>query len=213
MLSFSYYSCIVNMMPGFVYSTLASVWHILNNRECKAVAIGTGVAFAIFYIFFTGIITVSPVPMPIEKSLPYFRVITQGPIGMVPWIIAYLDRYTVFSMNLGAMISTILISALVGTNSALMLYRFRIKKTVRCDCASGAPAFFASIVPASLSVFACCGGGLLLTIFGAGLFSALIPYGGLFSIISILGLTTAMFISAYSINLTSSLGKDSLKVI
>jgi|GEM_PF-2455127 len=199
-------------MSGFVYSSLATVWHILNNRECKAIAIGTGVAFAIFYIFFTGIVIISPVPMVIEKSLPYFRVITQGPLGTVPWIIAYLDRYTVFSMNLGAMISTIAISSLVGVNSALMVYRFRLTKKVRCDCPSGSPVFFSSIVPASFSVFACCGGGLLLTIFGAGLFSALVPYGNLFSIISILGLATAMLISAYGTSLTlKSVGKDLAK--
>lgn len=196
-------------MSNFLYSTLGTAWYVLKERKYRWVAIATSIAFALFYIFFTGIVTISSVPMPIERSLPYFRVITQGPIGQVPWIIAYLDRYTVFSMSPEAMISTIAISSLVGINSALLVYRFRAMKAFNCSCPSGSPAFFASIVPASLSVFACCGGGLLLAIFGAGLFTAVMPYGNLFSIISILGLTTAMFVSAYGINLNlRSIGKN-----
>lgn len=199
-------------MSDFLYSTLATVRHVLYRRDCRALAIVTGISFAVFYIFFTGIITVSSRPIPDVVPVPYLKVITNGPIGTFPWIIAYLNRYSVFSMNLQAMIATVLISLLVAINSALTLYRFRIAKKVRCDCRSGAPIFFASIVPASFSVFACCGGGLLLTIFGAGLIGALMPYGNLFSIISILGLTAAMFISAYSINLTlRSVGKDLTK--
>ena len=202
----------ISVMSGFTYSALLTVWHILNKRDCKALAIVTGVAFAVFYIFFTGIITFSSIPIPEEIPVPYLHVITNGPIGKFPWIVAYLTRYSVFSMNLEAMISTILISLLVGINSALMLYRFRITKKAQCDCASGAPPFFASIVPASFSVFACCGGGLLLTIFGAGFMSALMPYGNLFSIISIIGLTAAMFVSSHGINFTlRSVGKDLTK--
>jgi len=199
-------------MSNFLYSTIGNVWDILNKRDCKGLAIVTGVAFAVFYIFFTGIITVSSIPIPEVIPVPYLHVITNGPIGKFPWIVAYLDRYSVFSMNLEAMVSTALISSLVGVNSALTLYRFRIVKKMRCNCPSGSPAFFSSIVPASLSVFACCGGGLLLTIFGAGLMSALMPYGILFSIISIIGLTAAMFISAHGINLTlRSVGKNLTK--
>lgn len=199
-------------MSNFLSSILVTIWNILNKRDCKVIAIVTGAAFAVFYIFFTGIITFSLIAIPEVIPVPSLHVITNGPIGKVPWIVAYLNRYSIFSMNLEAMVSTTLVSLLVGINSALMLHRFRITKKVKCDCPSGAPAFFASMVPASFSVFACCGGGFLLTIFGAGLMSALMPYGNLFSIISILGLAAAMFISAYSINLNlRSVGKDLTK--
>ncbi len=198
-------------MSNFLYSTLSVVHHILKRRDCKALAIITSVSFEIFYMFFTGIITVSSIPIPNDIAVPKLIVSTQGPIGTVPWVIAYLNRYSIFSMNLEAMISTTLISLLVGMNAALMLYHFKMKSEFRCECQSASPVFFASIIPASLSVFSCCGGGLLLILFGAGLMSAVMPYGNLFSIISIIGLTVAILISAYSIRLSTKLGKDLLK--
>lgn len=109
-------------------STFATIQYILNERNCKAVAVVASVAFATFYIFFTGILTITSRPIPEEIPVPYLYVLTDDPIGKVPWIVAYLNRYSIFSINLEAMVATTLISLLVGANSALLLYRYKISR-------------------------------------------------------------------------------------
>jgi len=191
-------------MNELIRSTMDIVKHVSARNIYRVPGIIAGILFAIFYMFFTGIILVSEIPIPSEIRVPALHVIMKLPgvdtIGLTPWIVAYLDRHTIFSMNFSAMLSIVLISVLVALNIALLLYRRYLTKNYSCSCNSGAPAF-AGVIPALFSVFACCGGGLMLTIFGPLLFVSLQGLGGYFSAISILALLAGAFVTARGIKL------------
>jgi len=189
-------------MNEVIRSTIDIVKYASVRNFYRIPGILSGIAFAIFYMFFTGIIITTTRPIPEEITVPAFHVITKlvgvQSIGLVPWIVAYPDRYTVFSMNLSAMISTVLISTLFAINIALLLYRRNLMKNYSCSCSSGAPAL-AGVIPACFSVFACCGGGLILSIFGPLFFASLQGFGGYFSTVSILTLLAGVFVTTRGI--------------
>lgn len=85
----------------------------------------TAIIFALSYMVFTGIFIFSDREIPEEFTVPMFRVARiHTEYGDFPWIIAYLDRHTIFSMSTEAMFSTTIISWMVGINSALLAFRF-----------------------------------------------------------------------------------------
>lgn len=47
-----------------------------------------------------------------------------------------------------------------------------------------------------LSFFACCGGSVLAAIFGAGIVATLLPFGSLFTAISIITLMTGVLLNS-----------------
>lgn len=203
-------------MNELLRSTVDMIKYVSARNIYRIPAIIAGIVFAIFYMFFTGIIITSEIPIPPEVPVPYFRVYTTltgiESIGVVPWIIAYLNRHTVFSMNFSAMLSTVFISTLIAINVALLLYRRYLMKNYSCNCNSGTPAF-AGVIPAFFSVFACCGGGLLLTIFGPLFFLSLQGLGGYFSAISILALLAGVFVTVRGIKPIHLQHKQRYKIV
>lgn len=157
---------------------------ILSARRCKIIFIVSSIAFALSYMFFTGIFIVTARPIPDEFTVPMFRVSTIHTVyGDFPWIIAYLDRNTIFSMTLEALASTVAISSLVGLNSAILVYRSK-KELKSCNRQKNSVGLF-GLVPAFMSIFACCGGGALVLLFGSGILALLFPYGPFFSLLSV----------------------------
>jgi hypothetical protein len=103
-------------------------------------------------------------------------------------------------MTFAAMLSTLGNSLLVGLNSALILYRYHVSKFIQCQCKStGGSISLAGIIPSIFSVFACCGGGLLLAIFGFGALASLRLFGPLFSIAGIAILAYGLFLNTKAI--------------
>jgi hypothetical protein len=155
------------------------------------------IIFALSYMVFTGIFIFTEKPIPDEYKVPMFyfgRIHTV--YGDFPWFIAYLDRHTIFSMTMEALASTAVISGLVGINSSLAAFRFSTRKACRID--KGSVGFF-GIIPAFLSIFACCGGGILVLLFGSGILTALFSYGPIFSVVSIGTLSAGIILSTKEI--------------
>lgn len=183
-----------------IKDTIKVVQRVLGKGHYLAVAVIVALIYSVFYMFFTGIIQTTPEPIQETIKIPQVRILLQGPIGTVPWIIVYPDRHTVFSMTFAAMLSTFLNSVLVGIASALILYRYRVSKFIQCQCKSaGGSISLAGVIPSIFSVFACCGGGLLLVIFGVGAFTSFRVFGPLFSVAGIVILAYGVFLNAKAI--------------
>lgn len=182
-----------------LHSTIDIVKYVCARNYYRIPAILSAIAFAIFWMFFTGIIIVSTRPISDTIPIPFFHVITNiagvQSIGYVPWIIWYPNKYTVFSMNSSAMITISLVSALIAINVAMLLYRRKLMKDYSCSCISGAP-LLAGIIPGCFGIFACCGGGLVLSIFGPLFFASLFGLGGYLNAITILALLAGVFLTA-----------------
>jgi len=174
---------------------------VLSHRRYKIIMASTAIIFALSYMFFTGIFVFLDREIPEEFTVPMFRLARiHTEYGDFPWIIAYLDRHTIFSMSTEAMFSTTIISGLVGINSAFLAFRFSsASNKATCGLSKGSVGFF-GIIPAFLSIFACCGGGMLVVLFGAGILAALFPYGFAFSIISIATLGLGVLYTTRELN-------------
>ena len=148
-------------------------------------------------MFFTGIFIITARAIPDGSTIPYFylgRIETA--IGYLPWFVAYLDRYLIFSMTYDAMLNTIIVSILVGINIAFLAYRFGFRSRAKsCKTYKGTVGLF-GLAPAFLSLFACCGGGILVMIFGAGIIATLFPYAYVFGLTSIAVLSVGILFSA-----------------
>lgn len=183
-----------------IKDTTRVVQRALGKGHYLAVAVIVALIYSVFYMFFTGIIQTSPEPIQETIKIPYAKVIWRGEIGTVPWIVIYPDRHTVFSMTFAAMLSTFLNSSLVGINGALILYRYRVSKFIQCQCKStGGSISLAGVIPSIFSVFACCGGGLLLVIFGFGALASFRLFGPLFSFAGIVILAYGVFLNSKAI--------------
>lgn len=148
-------------------------------------------------MFFTGIFIITARAIPEGFAIPYFNIgRIETAIGYLPWFVAYLDRHLIFSMSSDAMFNTIIISILVGINSTFLAYRFGFRSSVKsCNAYKGTVGLF-GLVPAFLSLFACCGGGILVMIFGAGIIAALFPFAYVFGLTSIAVLSLGLIFSA-----------------
>lgn len=160
------------------------ICHIFSSRRCKLIFIAASIAFAISYMFFTGIFIITARPIPDEFIVPMFRVGRIHTVyGDFPWFIAYLDRNTIFSMSSEAVASTVTISSLVGLNGAILAYR-TANELKSCKMQKNSVGLF-GIVPAFMCIFGCCGGGALVLLFGSGILASLFPFGPFFSLLSV----------------------------
>jgi len=155
---------------------------VMKYRLVKASSLAGAVLFLIAYSFLIGMVFRLPVPLPPYKGTPSFDLILDGPIGQVPWLIVYLDRYWAVSINLEAGLTALLLSILFGLNIGLIIYSYRYAS---CRCGRNAALSFFSAIPSFFSLYTCCGGGLatailFATVGGLGT-SILISYGRIFS--------------------------------
>lgn len=160
---------------GFV----AFIKTILRAERCRLYAVSSALLFLVVYALGIGMIFRSPNPLPDGFQTPSYDVILKGPIGQVPWLVVYIDRYWIFSVNLEAATAAAILSTLFGLNVAILVYRSRYQACRRLD---NKPLL--SIVPSFFSVFSCCGSGLVMSFLFAlgagGLWSSIfLPYGRL----------------------------------
>ena len=153
---------------------------ILTPRECKLYAVLSSVIFLILYAFGIGIIFQTPYPLPSTFPTPRYEVILEGPIGQVPWVIIYLNRNWIFSINLEAGVVAFVLSLLVGLNIASIVYHSKYGKY----CGVGRKFSLVGVLPSFFAMFSCCGSGLIfLILFTTGLgglwSSILLPYSSL----------------------------------
>ncbi len=145
--------------------TLKMIKHVFARNQYRVPALIVVVIYSIFYMIFTGIITISSKPIQDEVPVPYFNIITRiqnlDSIDYTFWIVAYPNRYTVFSMNIEAMLSLLALSLLIAISIALMLYARNLSKHYECNCNMSKKGLV-GIIPATFSVFSFVGTSLLL---------------------------------------------------
>ncbi len=183
-------------------SILNIIRYVFARNQYRVPALITAVIYSIFYMIFTGIITISSKPIPDEVPVPYFNIITRiqnlDSIDYTFWIVAYPNRYTVFSMNIEAMLSLLALSLLIAISIALMLYARNLSKHYECNCNMSKKGFV-GIIPATFSVFSCCGGGLILTFFGPSLLLTLQGIGSYLTIIGVIMLVSNILLTTNKI--------------
>ena len=173
---------------------------MLQNWQGKLIVVLSGFAYSVFYMLFTGMITIGALPIPEDIPVPQYSIVANG---INPTFVAYLNRYTTISISLEAFFVLFLISLLVGLNVAMILYKVRLSKKANCSCRTrnSLLATIAGIAPGIFSAFACCGAGIITTIFGLGIVAALLPYNYIFATMSIVILLGALLYARRSIPL------------
>lgn len=175
---------------------------VLSYRRYKIILLVTAIAFAVLYMFTTGIFFYAVDPIPEFVPVPHFVVIWPGDIinDQTPWFIAYLNNHLIFRMSSYAMVSTSLLSLLVGVNTSLFAYSVKTRK-LNCVCSQANKGAGSSIltifaaIPASFATFAC-HGAILLPLLGLSILSA---YSNLFVAASIGVLAFGLLLSSNGI--------------
>lgn len=167
----------------------------LSFKQAKLASLTAMFTFMLLYALGIGIVFRSPTPLPREVQTPTFDLITEGPIGQVPWFIAYLDRYWIVSISLEAGLAMLALGTLVGLNFGVMVYLKGHK-----SCKLKPKGTVLSAMPSFFCVFACCGGGLVTTILftvGVGGLATgmLLPYGRILAFLSSLALVVNLYVT------------------
>jgi hypothetical protein len=148
-------------------SLFAPIFHIIRTSKYRAIAIASGLAYAIIYMVTVGIISYVP-GLSSAPGIPGFRASYIGiyaiPVDNVYFFIFY-----------GALVFLIASSFLVGINTALMFYSRKVAKACGTRKRPESRGFF-GLIPAFFTSFACCGGGLLALAIGPTAFSSLSIY-------------------------------------
>jgi hypothetical protein len=170
---------LVTGFPGFLY-------RVLGVRQCRLIAVSSSLVFLLIYALAVGMIFILPSPLPETIRTPLVQLILEGPLGQVPWLVIYLNRYWVLSVSLEAALAASTLTVLFGLNVGALLYAYRY---AACRCLYNVNLGGLAVLPALFSVFACCGGGLMTTLlFTLGLSgfvtSILLPYGRVLAAVS-----------------------------
>lgn len=197
--------------PANMVATKNLVSHILSERRYRAIFLVTATAFAIFYMFATAIFFYTPDPIPEFVPVPHSTVIWPGGITDIiyyqtPWFIAYVNEHLIFRMSSHALVSTSVLSLLIGVNTSLFVYSLKTgKKVLDCRCNSEmgmngrsrsiSLTTFAGAIPASFATFAC-HGAILLPLLGLSVLSA---YSNLFVAASVGSLAFGLLWTSHSI--------------
>ena len=182
--------------------TIDIIRYMFKINRYRIFALSSAIAYALFFMLFTGILLISNKPIPESVPVPYFKIITRiqnlDSIDYTLWIVAYPNRYTVFSMSLEAMLAITILSSLVAINVALLLYKRDLNRLYRCNCRSS-KALLAGLLPGSFAAFNCCAGGLMFMIFGSSLFLTLQNIGLYFVLLGAATLIASILFTSRSI--------------
>lgn len=146
---------------------LAPVYHIIRTSKYRAIAIASGLAYAVIYMVTVGIISYVP-GLSSASGIPVFRAYYIG-LSAIPADNIY------FFIFYGALAFLVTSSILVGINTALMFYSRNVLKVCGIRKRPESKGFF-GLIPAFFTSFACCGGGFLALAIGPTAFSSLSIY-------------------------------------
>jgi hypothetical protein len=132
--------------------------------------LGSAVTYAVVYMLAVGIISYYPGFAPLKVSTPTVGANSLG-IMIIPG--NYIFIFAFYS----AIAFLIVSSSLVGLSVALMAYSRDLSKTCKyCKVSTIKSSGILAVVPAFLTSFSCCGGGLLAFFIGPVAFSSLALY-------------------------------------
>ncbi len=179
-------------------SKLATIVSVLKTRRYQLIMLGSGITYALVYMFAVGIISYYPGFGPLNVSTPVVRADSLGVIIMPGhYIFIFMFYYTIPFL--------VVSSFLVGLNIALMFYSRKVTKLCSCDSSriknmSITSRGIVGILPSFFTSFACCGGGLMALVIGPTAFSSLALYSSYMAPITIAVLATSTVITSRKIS-------------
>jgi hypothetical protein len=171
---------------------------VLKTRRYQLIMLGSGITYALVYMFAVGIISYYPGFGPLNVSTPVVRADSLGVIIMPGhYIFIFMFYYTIPFL--------VVSSFLVGLNIALMFYSRKVTKLCSCDSSriknmSITSRGIVGILPSFFTSFACCGGGLMALVIGPTAFSSLALYSSYMAPITIAVLATSTVITSRKIS-------------
>lgn len=154
--------------------SLPTIAHVLGIGRFRNFFLLFGASYALAYMFWTGMITYLWRKETLEAvgqlNPPYFWVFTDGPLGQYPALLWIPTRNWIISINLSAALFTTITSTLISLTATLIIYGYRCANSNCLRHAS--PGFLGSVI-GFFGIFACCGGGLVITALGYAAFAFL----------------------------------------
>lgn len=161
------------------------IMSILKTRKYQLVMLFSAIIYAVLYMFAVGIISYYPGFASLKVSTPILGVNSLG-IMIIP------GNYIFIFVFYSAIVFLITSSLLVGLNVALMAYSRDVSQTCgHCKTSTIKSSGILAILPAFLTSFSCCGGGLLAFVIGPAAFSSLAIYGNYMALLAIAGLAAS----------------------
>ncbi|GBC71172.1 hypothetical protein HRbin02_00951 [Candidatus Calditenuaceae archaeon HR02] len=147
---------------------LAPIFHVIKSKSYLGILLASGLAYASFYMVAVGVIRYGPGLTSFTDNYPMIRLYS---IGIL--VIPAPDVF--FFIFYDALAFVIVSSFFVGLNVALTFYSRRLAAVCRVRKPTGLEGFL-GLLPAFFTSFACCGGGLMVSVIGAIAFSSLSLY-------------------------------------
>ena len=145
-------------------SSFGPIVDVLKTRRYRWMILGIGLAYALTYMVFVGVISYVPT-LKTANGMPVVNFYAVG-VASIPadgiWIFFFYWAIAFIAVS----------SFLVGLNIVLMFYARKVSKG-SCSISSIGPRGIFGILPAFLTPAICCGGGLLALTIGATAFSYL----------------------------------------
>lgn len=176
-------------------SRFAPVKHVLRTPKYGWIIAGTGIAFALIYMFVVGVISYYP-DWEADWDAINFPVVRSSSLGIT--IIPYNHVFVfVFYSTLAFIVIS---SFLVGLNVSLMVYSRKMSRSCGIKAKNVGSRSFFGLLPAFFTSFACCGGGLLTALMGATAFGALSLYSQYMAPVTIAALATGTYLASSKIS-------------
>lgn len=167
---------LVRVQPEDGDPALRALAWTFSSRRAWAVAAGLLIAYGILYLFVAKALVVDPEahfsrsgPLPMLALAPLSaRSVTSW---LDPAFVLYLSDAVVLAPSIPAILTVLVLGALVGVNGAMGLETI-VRRPPQCEPGAGA-WWIAGVLPSFLASFSCCAPTVLLLL-GAGAAGAVI---------------------------------------
>lgn len=141
----------------------AAIKVIFHRKGLTLVAVVSAILYAVSYLIFTGAIFYFPNGLPgiIRIKAPSFEISSKG-LSFIP------TEYFAGSITYEAFLFLAITSSLFG----ILVSLFLLNRQLHTSCKYSTVGIL-GIVPALMTTFSCCGGGILLFLLGQTFFNAL----------------------------------------
>jgi hypothetical protein len=161
---------------------------IIKDRKLVLVTISTAISYAFAYLSITGALFYFPNGLPgiiLSQYTPPSFELTPRSIAFVP------TEYVAGSITYEALLFLVIVSSLFGLSMSLLL----VNRRMQTSC--GLPSMgMLGIIPATITTFSCCGGGMLALAFGPAVFTALTLNSQYFLYLSTISMFAGTFMLA-----------------
>jgi hypothetical protein len=167
---------VVRVQPEDGGSSLRALHWAFATRRAWVVSAALLLAYAVLYLIIAKALVIDPdARFSRFGSLPNLIASPSSAASLVDWLtpafVLYLSDAIVLAPSVPAILTVLVLGALVGINGAMALEAI-VRRPPACDT-GGAPWWIPAIVPSFLASFSCCAPTVLLLL-GAGAASSVI---------------------------------------